>query len=130
VKFLIDECLSPGLAGLARERGFAGSLHVAWIGLSGAKDWTVARRAVDGGFVLVTNNRLDFLRLYTREILHGGLVCLNAAHGTMSREQQRRLFALALSRLDGPEPYNEVLEITLGRDGGVTVERFPLPDGE
>lgn len=128
MKFLIDECLSPSLAELARERGHPESTHVTWIGLTGAKDWAVTRRAADEGFVLVTSNRLDFLKLYRRETLHGGLVCLNAAHTTLDREQQRRLFALALSRLPDTEPYNEVLEITLGEDGAVTVDRYPHPE--
>ena len=127
MRFLIDECLSPDLAELARERGFPGSTHVTWLGLRGAKDWTVARRAVDEGFVFVTNNRVDFLKLYAREELHGGLVCLNAAHKTMDGMQQLRLFTLALARLGGPAPYNDVLEITLARGGGVSVERYPHP---
>jgi hypothetical protein len=32
-KFLIDECLSPDLAALARDRGFAESSHVTWLGI-------------------------------------------------------------------------------------------------
>jgi hypothetical protein len=38
-KFLIDECLSPDLAALARERGFFESSHVTWLGKAGWKDW-------------------------------------------------------------------------------------------
>ena len=127
MKFLVDECLRPVRGELARERGFAESSHVTWLGLSSAKDWTLARRAVDDGFVLVTNNRLDFLKLYGREALHGGLVVLNAAHGTMDRDQQRRLFSLALTHLPGSEPYNEVLEATLASDGMVTIRRYEHP---
>ena len=33
VKFLIDECLSPRLATIARERGCPQSTHVTWLGL-------------------------------------------------------------------------------------------------
>ena len=128
MKFLIDECLSPTLAELARERGHLESTHVTWLGLGGTKDWTIARHAVDGGFVFVTNNRLDFLKLYKREELHGGLICLNAPHLTMDGAQQRRLFALALSRLPAAEPYNEVLEITIDQTGAVIVDRYPHPD--
>ncbi|MGE0282678.1 MAG: DUF5615 family PIN-like protein, partial [Rhizobiaceae bacterium] len=43
MKFLIDECLSPDLAKLARERGFAESSHVRWLGLAGSKDHVVTR---------------------------------------------------------------------------------------
>jgi predicted nuclease of predicted toxin-antitoxin system len=103
VKFLVDECLSPGLATLARERGHPESTHVTWLGLTSAQDWTIARRAVDDSFVLVTNNAADFTALYGREELHAGLVCLNAAPGVMSLDLQRRLFLLAMAELGGAE---------------------------
>lgn len=128
MKFLIDECLSSALVELALEAGCAEATHVTWLGMSAAKDWAVARRAVDDGFVLVTNNRLDFLKLYGREALHGGLVVLNATYGMMDRGQQRRLFALAVARLAGPEPYNEMLEVTLALDGAVTIRRYAHPE--
>jgi predicted nuclease of predicted toxin-antitoxin system len=63
VKFLIDECLSPELVGLARKRGHRESTHVTWLGLRSRKDWTIVRRAIDDGYVLVTNNATDFRRL-------------------------------------------------------------------
>ena len=52
MKFLIDECLSPTLAKLARERGFPESSHTRWLGLAGAKDHVVTRRAVDDTLVV------------------------------------------------------------------------------
>ena len=60
MKFLIDECLSPELAALARARGFHKSTHVTWLGMRSRKDWTIVRRAVKDGFILVTNNTVDF----------------------------------------------------------------------
>jgi predicted nuclease of predicted toxin-antitoxin system len=127
VKFLIDECLSPELAELARARGFTESMHVTRLGLTSAKDWTITRRAVDDGFILMTNNTADFTALYGREELHVGLVCLNAAPGTMSLDLQKRLFLLALAELEEIEPYNEVLEITASAKGEITVDRYDLP---
>ena len=127
MKFLIDECLSPELAELARAHGFAESMHVTRLGLTSAKDWTIARRAVDDGFILMTNNTADFTALYSREELHVGLVCLNAAPGTMSLDLQKRLFLLALAELEEAEPYNEVLEITASAKGEITVDRYDLP---
>ena len=50
VKFLIDECLSPALAALARQRGYLEPTHVTWLGMASRKDRTVAQRAVDDGF--------------------------------------------------------------------------------
>ena len=68
MKFLIDECLSPTLATIARKRGFPQSTHVSWLGLSSriaeieiqilqidarrveeAKDWLLVRRAIRTG---------------------------------------------------------------------------------
>lgn len=127
MKFLIDECLSPELATLARGRDFAESTHVNWLGLTSAKDWTIAQRAVDDGFVLVTSNTADFTALYGRKELHVGLVCLNAAPGTISLDLQKRLFLLALAELGEAEPYNEVLEIMASAEGEVDVNRYDLP---
>ncbi|MGH9435926.1 MAG: DUF5615 family PIN-like protein, partial [Terriglobia bacterium] len=60
MKFLIDECLSPDLAEAARQRGFAESSHVVWLGKSGAKDWQLKRIILDGDWTLVTRNSVDF----------------------------------------------------------------------
>ena len=60
MKFLIDECPSPELATDARRRGFLKSVHVTWLGLGSRKDWDIVRRAVEDGYVLVTNNATDF----------------------------------------------------------------------
>ncbi len=62
MKFLIDECLSPALVMLAHERGHGESTHVTWLGLRSRKDWSIVRRAVNDGYVLVTNNSTDSRR--------------------------------------------------------------------
>ncbi len=56
MKFLIDECLSPELVAIARARGHGESTHVTWLGMRSRKDWSIVRRAVADGYVLVTNN--------------------------------------------------------------------------
>lgn len=127
MKFLIDECLSPELVGLARGRGFHGSMHVTWLGMASRKDWSIVRRAVEDEFVLVTNNAMDFRALYERQEIHVGLVLLSVAPGLMRLETQMTLFGLALDRLGEAEPVNEVLELTLTADGKVIVERYALP---
>jgi predicted nuclease of predicted toxin-antitoxin system len=124
VKFLIDDCLSPELVALARARGHSESTHVTWLGLRSRGDWAIARRAMNDGYVLVTNNTMDFSPLYRRASLHAGLVCLNVAPGLMSLDVQKRLFGLALGRLADDEPVNELLDITLEADGTVRVERY------
>ncbi len=59
MKFLIDKCLSPELVAIARARGHGESTHVTWLGMRSRKDRSIVRRAVAGGYVLVTNNATD-----------------------------------------------------------------------
>ena len=124
MKFLIDECLSPSLAAIARERGFPESTHVTWLGLGSRQDWALVRRAVDDGYALVTHNRTDFTSLMEREPLHPGLVCLNVAHGLMRLGVQQELFEHALTHIDDVGLEGHVLEITLAADRTVRVDRY------
>ena len=114
MNFLIDECLSPSLAALARKRGYPESTHVTWLELRAREDWALVRRAVADGYVLVTNDRADFTPLVEREHRHPGLVCITVAHGLMSLDVQTRLFEHALARLGGQDLAGRVLEIALG----------------
>lgn len=127
MKFLIDECLSPELVRLAHERGHEESTHVTWRGLRSRRDWSIVRHAIDAGYVLVTNNTLDFTSLVSRESVHLGLICLEVAPGLMNLDVQRQLFMLALDRLDDTEPINEVLHITLLKDRSVRIDRYDFP---
>ena len=125
MKFLIDECLSPALAAMARERGFPGSTHVTWIGLRSRQDWALVRRAVDDGYVLVTHDSVDFTALMEREPHHPGLVCMNVAHGLMSPDVQRRLFGHAMTRIANVDLSGQIVEITLTADRKVQFDRYP-----
>jgi predicted nuclease of predicted toxin-antitoxin system len=79
VKFLIDECLSPELVAIARARGHGESTHVTWLGMRSRKDWSIVRRAVADGYVLVTNNaRISGLCL-------GGRTCTPASSASTWR---------------------------------------------
>ena len=103
MRFLIDECLSPDLVAIARNRGFSQSMHVTWLGLTSKKDWAIVKRAVQDRYVLVTNNTIDFTSLVGCEKVHSGLVCLNVAPGFMNLEVQKRLFKYALDQLKEKE---------------------------
>jgi predicted nuclease of predicted toxin-antitoxin system len=127
VKFLTDECLSPELTLLARARGFQQSTHVTWLGLSGAKDHVIARRAVDESFIFVTHNTADFRPLYAKKRIHLGLVGFNTAARIMNLVFPKALFLRVLRELDGAEPYNEALEISVAADGIVVIDRYRLP---
>ena len=127
MKFLVDECLSPDLVTIARDRGFSLSTHVTWLGLTSRKDWTIVRRAVKDGYVLVTNNMTDFTPLVGRQDVHAGLVCLDVPPGLMSLEVQKALFEHILDELAGEEPVNEVVEIVLTVDRTVRIDRYIWP---
>lgn len=101
--------------------------HVTWLGMRSRSDRTIVRRAIDEGFVLVTNDALDFTALYRREAIHPGLVCLNIAPTLMSLGTQKSLFLLALQQLGQAEPVNEVLDITAEAGGALRVEKYSLP---
>ena len=127
MKFLVDECLSPDLVAIARDRGFSLSMHVTWLGLTSRKDWTIVRRAVKDGYVLVTNNSTDFTPLVGRQDVHAGLVCLSVPPELMSLEVQKALFEYILDELAGEEPVNEVVEIVLTVDRTVRIDRYIWP---
>ena len=125
MKFLIDECLSPSLAAIARKRGYLLSTHATWLGLRARQDWALVRRAVADGYVLVRNDRTDFTTLVEREPRHPGLVCITVAHGLMSLDVQTRLFEHALVRLEGQDIGGRVLEIALRADRTVRFDLYP-----
>ncbi len=89
---LIDACLSPALASVAQARGLT-AMHAAWVNMERAEDWEVAALAAERDYVVVTNNRRDFLRLYARLEVHNGLVIIVPA---VLRAEQCRLFEIAL----------------------------------
>ena len=89
-KLLIDECLSPELALMARERGHHEASHVVWIGNAGWKDWELKRVILEQDWVLVTRNSEDFRGprhapgtkgQYADVVLHAGIICLNGPVG-------------------------------------------------
>ena len=126
MKFLIDECLSPELAAIAREQGFH-SMHVTWIGLKSKSDREIVQHAVVDDWVLVTNNAADFKRLVGRQEVHAGLVCINVAPGLMKLGGPEALFSHALERVAGDDPVNTVVEITLLADSTVRTSRYSWP---
>ena len=124
MKFLIDECLSPRLATIAREHGYPQSTHVTWLGLGARQDWALVRRAVADGYVLVTNDRVDFTALMEHEQEHPGLVCVTVAHGLNSLDVQTRLFQHALIRLAEEDLTGRILEIALQADRTVRIDLY------
>jgi len=135
-KFLIDECLSPDLAALARERGFFESSHVTWLGKAGWKDWELKQFVLEQDWTFVTRNSTDFRGpadqpgskgQYADVPIHAGLVCINGPD-SMSAEEEAELFGIVLDELGPNEAVNQVIEITLSdEDKGFELVRYALP---
>lgn len=120
--FLFDECLSLDLVAVANSLGHWG-YHVNYLGRAGESDAAIAIYAQDHDMVVVTNNRVDFLRVFKRFELHCGLVIIvpNSAP-----PEQERLFALAVERIASePDMINKLLEID--QHGTITFTDWPPP---
>jgi hypothetical protein len=134
-KFLIDECLSPDLATLARQRGFVESSHVTWLGKGGWKDWELKAFILDHDWTFVTRNSSDFRGpentpgsrgQYAGVTLHAGLVCINGPD-QMGADEEAELFGIVLDTIGEGDLINEGIEITLSEDGEFELVRYSLP---
>ncbi len=116
-KLLIDECLHPGLVAIAKERGIVAEFgpHT---GKGGWQDHNLVPFAIENDYIIVTNNRRDFLKLYLQHDIHGGFIVLVPR---ADRKRMDELFILALDRLAemNEDLVNKVIEV-LG-DGSVHV---------
>ena len=139
LKFLIDECLSPDLAQLARDRGYHASSHVTWLGKAGWKDWQLRDLILEQDWTFVTRNSVDFRGpanqpgsegQYANVPIHAGLICINGT-GRMTGEVEIELFTAVLDQIGASEYLvNEVIEAYLceEEDGEFEVVRYSLPD--
>ena len=124
IKLLIDECLSASLVAVARERGVVADFGP-YVGMAGWQDWNIIRFAFENDYVVVTNNRRDFLKGYLRQELHSGLVIIVP---NVEREPQIQLFSQVLDHLAGMNdlPTNKIIEV-LG-DGSIHVREWTSSD--
>ena len=119
-RFFIDECLSASLVAVAKERGYPADFGP-HIGMGGWQDWNIARFAFENGYIVVTNNRRDFLRQYMKRELHDGLVIIVP---NVDRDAQTSLFSGILDYLEGT---NELLVgkvIEALEDGSVHIREW------
>ena len=93
--------------------------------MSGKPDWELADRIVKDEFAFVTNNRVDFIRLFGRMELHAGLIIIvpNAAPTI-----QRAMFEAAILYLAGKELINVAIEVSLDGKSVKCVE-YQIPTG-
>ena len=109
MRFLIEECLHESLVGVAHGAGFEAT-HVNHLGLSGKPDWELAERIVKDEFTFVTNNRMDFIRLFGEMELHAGLIVIIP---NVVPSLQRALFGAAILYIAGNELINSAIEVSL-----------------
>jgi hypothetical protein len=109
LKFLIDECSTLLLVGLANERGFE-AYYVPHRGLGGAKDHELVPVLLEDDLILVTNNGPDFTALLSSpDTVHPGLIVLVTQ---VAPAVQVELFRAVLDHLDGREELvNTVIEV-------------------
>lgn len=124
MRFLIDECLHESLVGVAHGAGFEAT-HVNHLGLSGKPDWALAGRVAKDEFTFVTNNRTDFLQLFSRMELPAGLIVIVP---NVVPALRRALFEAAIQYLTGKDPVNSVVEVSLKGEIVNCVE-YQLPCG-
>jgi hypothetical protein len=123
-RFLIDENLSPKLVVPARARGYE-AMHVNHLGLRTETDWDLLKVVVEGDWVLVTNNAIEFRGRYRDVELHPGVVFLVPA---VRGSEQVRLSEAAPEQIrHQPDMVNRALDVTLGRDGDDIVTIYELP---
>jgi predicted nuclease of predicted toxin-antitoxin system len=108
MRFLIDECLHESLVGVAHGEGFEAT-HVNHLGLSGKPDWELAERIIQDEFTFVTNNRVDFIRLFGKMELHAGLIVLVP---NVVPALQRALLSAAIQFRAGRDILNSIVEVS------------------
>jgi len=112
VKLLIDECLHTSLVKVATDRLYE-AYHVAHLGMSGLKDHELMLRIRDEDFTLVTNNAIDFRRLFQKERIHPGLVIVVP---NVPPAIQRALLETVLDYIGDRDLLNRAIEIKLTGD--------------
>lgn len=123
-RFLVDENLSVTLPSVAHRRGFAAT-HVNHLGLREWRDWNILDVVKRDGWVLVTNNAIEFRTRYRRLASHPGVVFLLPS---VRRAMQIMLFDAALDEvMDNPDLTNTILDAGLTNDGRITLSRFAFP---
>ena len=122
VKLLIDECLHTSLVKVANDRLYE-AYHVVHLGISGLKDHELMSRIRDEDFTLVTNNAIDFRRLFGKEQIHPGLVIIVP---NVVPAIQRALFAAVLDYFGDRDLVNHAIEVNLSGDTA-EIREYEIP---
>jgi predicted nuclease of predicted toxin-antitoxin system len=123
-RFLVDENLSVKLPEVAHQRGFEAT-HVVHLGLGEWQDWNILEVVEEHGWVLVTNNAVEFRSRYRAIKIHPGVMLLLPS---VRREQQLMLFKAALDDIAiNPDLTNQALDVDLAEGSKIVVRRYALP---
>jgi predicted nuclease of predicted toxin-antitoxin system len=123
-RFLVDENLSVKLPEVAHQRGFEAT-HVVHLGLGEWQDWNIREVVEEHGWVLVTNNAVEFRSRYRAIKIHPGVMFLLPS---VRREQQLMLFKAALDDIAiNPDLTNQALDVDLAEGSKIVVRRYALP---
>lgn len=118
--FLIDECLTPDLVAVARDRGYD-ARHAKDAGFAGRDDITLAVSATEDDDIFVTNNARDFRRIYARFRRHPGLVIILPSTSAAKQCALFQTVLIAIETSAGIE--NALFEI----DANGTIKSRPWP---
>jgi len=123
-RFLVDENLSVRLPEVAHRRGFEAT-HIIHLGLGEWKDWNILEIVERQGWVLVTNNAIEFRSRYRAIAIHPGVIFLLPS---VRRDQQRMLFDAALDDVvANPDLINQALDVDFVQNNAISVRRYVLP---
>jgi predicted nuclease of predicted toxin-antitoxin system len=122
LKLLIDECLHTSLVKTANDYQCE-AYHVAHLGMSGLQDHQLMPIIRERDFTFVTNNAVDFRRLFQAESLHGGLIIIVP---NVVPAVQRALLAAVLEYVGERDLINRAVEISLQRQNTV-IQEYETP---
>ena len=121
LKLLLDENLSPKVAGWLRDAG-VDAVHVRDRGLLEANDHDVLESAYAEDRILVTANVGDYLKLARARELHAGIVVIH--DGGLLRDEQLEIIRRAVeAMLRERDMVNRVLRVST--DGNMAFEDIP-----
>jgi predicted nuclease of predicted toxin-antitoxin system len=124
LKFIIDECLSPGYVADMGQHGLADVVHARFVGLQGFRDDSIVSYAYANDRIIITANTRDFRRLLGAVALHPGAITVEPIDRLRTWHQIAAALAFIESQSD-PADYmvNRIVEVTTA--GGVRPYQLP-----
>jgi predicted nuclease of predicted toxin-antitoxin system len=122
MQFLVDECVTPALVGVANEHGFV-AYHVTHRGWPARADSFLLHRLLAEDLTIVTNNWKDFRPMLARAEVHPGAIVIP----TVPRDRQKRLFDLVLRAINSADHPLDMVNTVVEIDASGVFEIYDLP---